>query len=167
MFATARNVAALSDLIASPLAVEAARLDVTDAYQVDAAIDLAERKFGRIDVLVNCAGYARLGAIEETTDAESRHQFDVNYFGLLNVVRAALPLMRKQGGGHIVNFSSLGGLVATAGAANYCASKFAVEAVSEALAAELAPFGIKVMAGRAGRFQDRIQRRIEDFSRHA
>lgn len=152
VFATARNPASLQYLAGRPRAA-AAQLDVTDMAQICAAIAAAAETFGRIDAVINSAGYARIGALEETTDQDSRHQFEVNVFGPMNVIRAVLPLMRRQGGGFIVNFSSLGGLIATAGVSNYCASKFAIEGMSEALAEEVAPFGVKVMLVEPGAFK--------------
>ncbi|WP_395647691.1 SDR family NAD(P)-dependent oxidoreductase [Terricaulis sp.] len=151
VFATGRNAAALATLKAA--GAEVAAMDVTKPAEVAAAAAAAIARFGGIDVLVNSAGYALLGAIEETSDAETRAQFEVNVFGLMNVVRAALPSMRARGGGRIVNFSSLAGFMGMAGAGNYCASKFAVEGLSETLAGELAPFGIKVIIVEPGSFK--------------
>jgi NAD(P)-dependent dehydrogenase (short-subunit alcohol dehydrogenase family) len=151
VFATGRRGAALQELKGA--GAEVALMDVTKSNQIAAAVDVAQQIYGGIDVLVNSAGYALLGAVEETSDAETRAQFDVNVFGLINVVRAALPMMRARGGGRIVNFSSLAGFVGMLGAGNYCASKFAVEGVSETLNAELAPFGIKVIIVEPGSFK--------------
>lgn len=151
VFATGRRNAPLLDLEA--LGAEIAPLDVTKPVQIASAVTAVQGSFGGVDVLVNSAGYAQLGAIEETSDADSRAQFDVNVFGLMNVIRAALPLMRRRGGGRILNFSSLAGFVGMIGAGNYCASKFAVEGLSEALGAELAPFEIKVIIVEPGSFR--------------
>jgi len=151
VFATGRKSAPLQALQAA--GAEIAVMDVTKPAEIATAIAAVGTRFGGVDVLVNSAGYALLGAVEETSDAETRAQFDVNVFGLMNVVRGALPLMRTRGGGRIVNFSSLAGFMGMAGAGNYCASKFAVEGLSETLAAELAPFGIKVIIVEPGSFK--------------
>jgi NAD(P)-dependent dehydrogenase (short-subunit alcohol dehydrogenase family) len=117
-------------------------LDLSNDQQVkETVIDAAER-FGRIDVLINNAGHGLLGAVEEAQDSEINGVFETNVFGLLRVTRAVLPFLRKQRSGHIVNLSSIGGLVGLPGWGIYNATKFAVEGISEALAAELAPLGI-------------------------
>jgi len=129
-------------------------LDVTMAEQSGAAVAAALDRFGRIDVLVNNAGYGLFGAVEEISDAEARALFDTNVFGLLNVIRAVLPTLRAQGGsGRIVNISSSAGFVSSAGRGLYSASKFAVEAITEALHGELAPLGIHVIAVEPGAFR--------------
>ena len=143
--ATARNPAVLVERFGDQPNLLTARLDVTSEEKCRAAVDAALVRFGRIDVLVNNAGFGMLGAIEETSDAEARKLYDTNVFGLLNVTRAVLPAMRLQGAGHIINMSSLGGYQATAGWGIYCSSKAAVEGISEALQRECAPIGIKVM----------------------
>src|SRR5918992_2483293 len=120
------------------------RLDVTDRRQGQAAIAEATERFGRLDVIVNNAGYGHFGAIEELTEEELRQQFEVNLFGVLNVTRAALPQLRTQRSGHIVQMSSLNGIEGMAGGGYYCASKFAIEGLSESLAAEIAHLGIDV-----------------------
>ncbi|MCA0042725.1 SDR family NAD(P)-dependent oxidoreductase [Celeribacter sp. ASW11-22] len=125
--------------IALPLA-----LDVNDAAQIDTAVGRAEEHFGRIDVLVNNAGFGYFAAIEEGEDDEIRRQFETNVFGLAAVTRRVLPGMRARGAGHIFTLSSMGGLTSHPGLGYYCATKFAVEALSEALAKETAPLGIKV-----------------------
>src|SRR5690242_7589783 len=119
-------------------------LDVTDHAQVIDAVKRAEAAFGGIDVLVNNAGYGYLAAIEEGEDDEIRKLFDANVFGLADVTRAVLPGMRARRRGHVVNVSSLGGLAAFGATGYYHATKFAVEGLSESLAAEVAPLGIKV-----------------------
>lgn len=119
-------------------------LDVTDHDQVVDAVQRAEAAFGRIDVLVNNAGYGYLAAIEEGEDEEIRKLFDTNVFGLADVTRAVLPGMRARRSGHVVTVSSLGGLAAFGATGYYHATKFAVEGLSESLAAEVAPLGIKV-----------------------
>jgi len=128
-------------------------LDVADAGQAQRAVGAAEERFGGIDVLVNNAGYGHVGFFEETTDADARAQFDSNVFGLMNVTRAVLPLMRKARAGHIFNLSSLAGLRGNMFASLYSASKFAVEGLSESLAEELAPFGIRVTIVEPGPFR--------------
>jgi NAD(P)-dependent dehydrogenase (short-subunit alcohol dehydrogenase family) len=152
--AATRNVAALDDLVAAHEGqVEAVRLDVTDTAAVDAAVrDLAGRH-GRIDVLVNNAGRSHVGAAEETTDAELRSLFDVHVFGPAALIRAVLPHMRARRSGAIVQLSSIGGQLSYAGFAAYSATKFAVEGMSEALADELRPLGIKVLIVEPGAFR--------------
>jgi NAD(P)-dependent dehydrogenase (short-subunit alcohol dehydrogenase family) len=120
----------------------AVRLDVKLEAQAITAAQQAVARFGRIDVLVNNAGYGLLGAVEESNADEVRSLYETNVFGLLNVTRAVLPVMRKQGSGHIINISSIGGYSAYAGWGVYGSTKFAVEGLSEALSAELAPLGI-------------------------
>jgi NAD(P)-dependent dehydrogenase (short-subunit alcohol dehydrogenase family) len=128
-------------------------LDVTQADQITAAVEAAMTRYGRIDVLVNNAGYGFLSGMEEGSDAEARAQFDVNFFGLCSMTRTVLPVMRRQRSGHIVNVSSAAGIFAMGGSAYYSASKFAVEGMSEALAQEIAPFGIGVLIVEPGAFR--------------
>ena len=128
-------------------------LDVTREADSHAAVEAATARFGRIDVLVNNAGYGNLGLFEETTDAEARAQYDTNVFGLYNVTRAVLPTLRRQRSGRIFNVSSVGGLVGGEGGSLYCATKFAVEGFSESLAREVAPFGIHVTIVEPGFFR--------------
>jgi NAD(P)-dependent dehydrogenase (short-subunit alcohol dehydrogenase family) len=128
-------------------------LDVTDAAQARAAIDAAVRAFGRIDVVVNNAGYGALGALEELTDDELHRQFETNVFGALNVTRAALPQLRRQRSGHIVQLSSLSGVVPNAGEGAYAGSKSALEGLSESLAKEVAHLGIRVTIVQPGPFR--------------
>jgi NAD(P)-dependent dehydrogenase (short-subunit alcohol dehydrogenase family) len=141
LIATARDGGALTHLAGGNNMV-AVSMDVTDEPQVNAGVLAGLRRFGRIDVLVNNAGFGLLGAVEETNAEEAERLFRTNVFGLLNVVRAVLPIMREQRRGHIINFSSLGGYRASAGWGVYCSSKFAVEGLTEALHDELAPLGI-------------------------
>jgi NADP-dependent 3-hydroxy acid dehydrogenase YdfG len=152
--ATARDVTKIADLIQSydedALALP---LDVTDADAIHHAIRQAEARFGRIDVLVNNAGYGYFGAIEEGEDAAVRTMFDTNVFGLIDVTKAVLPGMRKRRSGFVVNLSSIGGLVAFPGTGYYTATKHAVEAISEALSQEVAPLGIKVLIVEPGPFR--------------
>jgi NAD(P)-dependent dehydrogenase (short-subunit alcohol dehydrogenase family) len=117
-------------------------LDVTNEGQARDAAARGIEKFGRIDVLVNNAGYGLLGAIEDASAIEVEREFATNVYGLLNVTRAVLPYMRKRRSGHIINMSSLGGYASYPGWGVYCATKFAVEGISEALSIELAPLGI-------------------------
>ncbi|KIC93987.1 oxidoreductase [Flavihumibacter solisilvae] len=129
-------------------------LDVTKEGQVKDGVKQAIDQFGRIDVLVNNAGFGLLGAIEEISDSEAKRQFDTNVFGLLNVTRAVLPFMRKERLGHIINISSvLGYATLFPGLAIYSATKFAVEGISEGLSLELEPFGISVTAVAPGLFR--------------
>jgi NAD(P)-dependent dehydrogenase (short-subunit alcohol dehydrogenase family) len=145
--ATARRPEQLSELTREhgeqilPLA-----LDVTDASAVDAAISAAVQRFGRLDVVVNNAGYANLAPIETAGDADFRTQFETNFWGVYNVSKAVIPQLREQGGGTIVQFSSVGGRVGgSPGIASYQAAKFAVDGFSRVLAVETAPFGVRVM----------------------
>ena len=155
--ATARRPEALADLVAmAPERVLALALDVTAPGAPAAAIREAVQRFGRIDVLINNAGYGIVGALEETPDAELRALFDTNLFGALAVTRAVLPVMRAQGAGAIVNMSSLGGQLSFAGFSAYSATKFALEGASEALAQEVAPLGIKVLIVEPGQFRTQL-----------
>lgn len=150
--ATARNVASLAPLGEAPGLLPLA-LDVTDEAQAQAAAAAAEQRFGRIDVLVNNAGYGLLGAVEEASADEVRRLYETNVFGLLNVTRAVLPGMRARRSGHVLNFSSVGGFRSGPGFGVYCSTKFAVEGLSEALHAELAPLGVKVSVIEPGYFR--------------
>jgi NAD(P)-dependent dehydrogenase (short-subunit alcohol dehydrogenase family) len=129
------------------------RLDVTDEAQVASAVAEVVERFGTIDVLVNNAGRGLLGALEEITDAEARSLFDVNVFGLINITRAVLPVMRAAGHGKLVQIGSRSGFEGEPGVSIYSASKFAVAGISEALAAELQPFGIQSMVVEPGVFR--------------
>ncbi len=151
---TARRADAVQDFVDEfgDRAVAVA-LDVTAAGQVAAAVAAAEDAFGGIDVLVNNAGHGYLAAVEEGEDAEVRKLFDVNYFGAVDMIKAVLPAMRARGSGHIVNMSSMTGLVANPPNAYYSSTKFALEALTEALATEVRPLGIKVTAIEPGAFR--------------
>ncbi|RFZ85579.1 oxidoreductase [Mucilaginibacter terrenus] len=128
-------------------------LDVTNKQQIADAVEKATTTFGKIDVLVNNAGYGYFTSIEEGEEEKIRAQFETNFFGLVSMTQAVLPGMRKQRKGHIVNFSSIGGLRAFAATAYYHATKFAVEALSESLSQEVAPLGIKVLLVEPGPFR--------------
>lgn len=142
---TSRNIADVKDITASyPDTSFAIALDVTNPDQVQKSVKAALEKFGRIDVLVNNAGIGYFGAIEESEEAEVRRMFEVNFFGLAAVTNEILPLMRSQRSGHIINISSIGGLVGLPGVGFYNATKFAVSGYSEALQREVSPLGIHV-----------------------
>ena len=128
-------------------------VDLTDAAAVEGAVAATLDRFGRLDVVVNNAGYGFLGAVEETTEAEIRRLLDVQVFGVWNVLRSAVPHLRSARSGHIVNVSSILGLTAVPGWGLYCAGKFALNGMSEALAAELAEFGIRVTIVEPGYFR--------------
>lgn len=152
--ATARRPEALTDLVsAHPDRVEAVRLDVTDQAAGSAVIDDVIARHGRIDVLVNNAGRTHVGAVEETADDELRDLFDVHFFGPTALIRAALPHMRDRRSGAIVQLSSMGGQLSFAGFGAYSATKFALEGLSEALADEVRPLGIKVLIVEPGAFR--------------
>jgi NAD(P)-dependent dehydrogenase (short-subunit alcohol dehydrogenase family) len=151
--ATARDVKTLGPLVErygdliAPLA-----LDVTDKAAASAAIAFAQERFGRLDVVVNNAGYGLFGAIEEVSESEARAQLETNLFGALWVTQAALPFMRAQGSGHIIQVSSIGGVNAFPTVGLYHASKWGLEGFSQSLAAEVAGFGIKVTIVEPGGF---------------
>ncbi|MEV5478310.1 SDR family oxidoreductase [Streptomyces sp. NPDC003328] len=143
--ATARNIESLKALTDSyGDRVLALQLDVTDKAAVDTAVAHAHEHFGRLDVVVNNAGYGLFGTIEEVSEDEARAQIETNLFGALCVTKAALPILRAQGSGHFVQVSSIGGLMAFPNLGLYHASKWAVEAFSQSLALEVAPFGLHV-----------------------
>ena len=150
--ATARQVASLATPDGAP-GLLALPLDVTDETQAHAAVAAALARFGRIDVLVNNAGFGLLGAVEEASADEVRRLYETNVFGLLNVTRAVLPGMRARRAGHVLNLSSVGGFASGAGFGVYCSTKFAVEGLSEALHAELAPLGVHVTVVEPGYFR--------------
>jgi NAD(P)-dependent dehydrogenase (short-subunit alcohol dehydrogenase family) len=155
--ATARNPGRLKDLVArAPKQALALELDVNRPQDSQAAVAAAVRHFGRIDVLINNAGYGVLGAAEETPEHELRALMDTNFFGAVAVIKAALPVLRTQRSGSIVNISSLGGQLSFAGFSAYCASKFALEGFSEALAQEVAGFGVKVLIVEPGNFRTNL-----------
>ncbi len=151
---TARDPAKIADLVAGHRETGLApALNVDDPAQIAAAVEAAMKKFGRVDVLVNNAGYGYLAAVEEGEDAEIRAMFETNFFGLAAMSRAILPVMRAQKSGTIVNISSMGGVCGFPGIGYYNATKFAVEGLSEAMAKELAPLGVKVLIVEPGPFR--------------
>jgi NAD(P)-dependent dehydrogenase (short-subunit alcohol dehydrogenase family) len=151
--AAGRNVEAIVERLGESPALLPVALDVTSEAQAKAAVEAAVAKFGRIDVLINNAGFGLLAAVEESSDADVRRMYDTNVFGLLNVTRAVLPVMRKQRGGHVMNMSSIGGYRAAAGFGVYSSTKFAVEGITEALHAELKPLGIHATVVEPGYFR--------------
>ena len=155
--ATARNPERLEGLVAqAPKQVLALELDVNRPQDAQAAIAAAVQHFGRLDVLINNAGFGVVGAAEETPENELRALMDTNFFGAVTVTKAALPVLRKQRSGSIVNISSLGGQLSFAGFSAYSASKFALEGFSEALAQEVAGFGVKVLIVEPGNFRTNL-----------
>lgn len=154
VIATARKLDKVADLEEKyPGKAKAFALDVTDPAQILSVVAQTVTSFGPVDVLVNNAGYGVAGAIEEVSEDEFMPMFETNVFGLIRVTRAFLPQFRKLRSGHILNLSSIGGLVATPGIGYYHATKFSVEGFSEALAAELAPLGIHVTLVEPGPFR--------------
>lgn len=150
----ARKLADLEELVAqykdNAIAV---KLDVTNESDRQQAVRSAIDKFGQVDVLANIAGQGSLGALEEFSSEQIRQQFEVNFFGVLEMTRAVLPVMRQQKSGHILNLTSIGGLASIGGFALYCATKFAVEGFTEALRDEVKPLGIKVTIVEPGAFR--------------
>ncbi|MFG2725656.1 SDR family oxidoreductase [Streptomyces canus] len=151
--ATARDTDSLKDLLAAyGEAILPLRLDVTDKAAATDAVQRAHDHFGRLDVVVNNAGYGLFGSVEELTEQQVRDQMETNFFGALWVTQAAVPLLREQGSGHIVQISTVGGVVAFPTLGGYNASKWALEGLTEALAQEVAGFGIKVTLVEPGGF---------------
>ena len=136
--------------------VLAVPLDVDTPGDAQRAIDAGVKRFGGIDVVINNAGFGIVGAVEETPESELRALMETNFFGAVAVIRAALPILRSQGHGAIVNISSIGGQLSFAGFGAYSAAKFALEGMSEALAQEVAPFGIKVLIVEPGNFRTNL-----------
>lgn len=152
--ATSRNLEELRKAIGHHENFFALSVDLNDEQNVGLAIDKTVAYFGRIDIIVNNAGYGLAGAIEELTDKETKQNFDINVFGSLNVIRKALPYMRAQRSCHIFNIASIGGFIGTfPGFGIYCATKFAVHGFSESLSEEVKPFGIKVTVVSPGYFR--------------
>ncbi len=156
----------------APGRAHAVVLDLTDFDAIAPAVATVEREIGAVDVLVNNAGYGHEGILEESPLEEMRRQFDVNVFGAVAAIQAVLPFMRQRRRGRIVNVTSMGGYITMPGIAYYCGSKFALEGISDALAKEVAPFGIKVTAlapgsfrtDWAGRSMVRTARSITDYN---
>jgi NAD(P)-dependent dehydrogenase (short-subunit alcohol dehydrogenase family) len=152
--ATARRPESLEDLVASaPDRALAVGLDVTDADQIESAVAAALERFGRVDVLVNNAGYGSVGAVEETDMNDLRALMETMFFGAVALTKAVLPHMRERGSGAVVQMSSQGGQVTFPGYGAYCAAKYALEAMSEALAEEVEPLGIRVLIVEPGAFR--------------
>lgn len=144
---TARKPEAVEDIVAAhPDRAIALALDVTERAQIASAVAATEERFGSLDVLVNNAGYGYMAAVEEGEDDEVRAMFDTNYFGVVDTIKAVLPGMRRRERGRIINISSMTGLVANPPNVYYSSTKFALEAMTEGLAKEVAPFGIRVIA---------------------
>ena len=169
---TLRNDGACAEFEAlAPGRAHAVVLDVTDSAAIEPALARALRKVGRIDVLVNNAGYGHEGTMEESGLDDIRRQFDVNVFGAVAMTKAVLPAMRERRSGHIVNITSMGGFITMPGIAYYCGSKFALEGISEVLAKEVAAFGVHVTAiapgsfrtDWAGRSMVRAERHVTDY----
>jgi NAD(P)-dependent dehydrogenase (short-subunit alcohol dehydrogenase family) len=154
LVATARDPSQLDDLKRRfGASILTTALDVTDERAAAAAVKAAVDRFGRLDVLVNNAGYGDVASIEDTSLADFRAQIETNLFGTIIVTKAALPLMREQGSGHIIQFSSVGGRIGPAGRAPYAAAKWGVEGFSEVLAREVGPLGVKVTIVEPGGFR--------------
>jgi NAD(P)-dependent dehydrogenase (short-subunit alcohol dehydrogenase family) len=151
---TSRNVKDVQDIAnAFPETALALSLDVSDRNQIAEVIKQAEKRFGKIDVLINNAGYGFRGAVEEASEEEMRRIFDTNFFGTVNVIQAVLPGMRKHKSGTIMNLSSIGGRFGPVGSGYYSATKFAIEGMSDALRKEVGPLGIRVIVVEPGAFR--------------
>jgi NADP-dependent 3-hydroxy acid dehydrogenase YdfG len=170
--ATARKMETIEDLVEKyPETARAIRLDVTNAEDIKTSVAKAVEEFGKIDVLVNNAGYGLGGGIEEPSEEQIRRQFETNVFGVIAVMREVLPIMREQKSGHILNLSSIGGFRSGPSVGYYTATKFALEALSESLAKELEHLGIKVTIVEPGGFRtdfagrsfDLPENRITDY----
>lgn len=170
---TSRNTADILDIVAAyPETALQVKLDVTVDTDIVSAVKVVIQKFGKIDVLVNNAGIGYFGAIEESEEREVRRMFDINFFGLAKMTQEVLPFMRKQRSGHIINISSIGGLRSFPAVGFYNATKYAVDGLSEALAKETGPLGIKVTivapsgfrTDWAGRSANDSQVKIEDYA---
>ena len=168
VIATARDPGALADLAARyPATCRALALDVTDSAQVTAVVAEGAAAFGRLDVVVNNAGYGLVGALEELGAQQIARNFSVNLFGALDVIRAALPFLRAQGSGHLVNISAAAAIANYPGFSIYGATKRALEGVSESLAAELKPLGINVTIVQPGPFRTAfVSRSLERAEQH-
>ena|SRR5205809_398340 len=153
--ATGRNLEKVRKVYpdVAPENIAFVQLDVTEEVEAKAAVDEAVKRFGRIDILVNNAGYSLLGNFEQMTTAEIQKQFAPNFYGVVHVIQAALPVMRRQRSGHIINISSVAGVVGLKHCAAYAATKFAVEGLSLSIATEVEKFGIKVTVVEPGFFR--------------
>lgn len=151
--ATSRTVEDLQQAVGGHTDFLSLQMNLSDENDVKKALSATIERFGRLDVVVNNAGYGQVGPFEEIPDAVARQNFEVNVFGTFNVVRQALPQLRKQRSGHIINFSSTAGFYGFGGSAIYAATKFAVDGMSEALAQDVQPFGIHVTAVKPGYFR--------------
>nr|WP_067060245.1 oxidoreductase [Mucilaginibacter sp. L294] len=152
--ATSRSIADLENAVGKTESFLPLAVNITDENSVNDAISQTISLFGKIDVVVNNAGYGMVGALEELSDAEARANFDVNVFGSLNVIRAVMPHLREQQSGHIFNVSSIGGFTGNfPGFGIYCATKFAVQGFTESLAAEIKAFGVKATIVSPGYFR--------------
>jgi NAD(P)-dependent dehydrogenase (short-subunit alcohol dehydrogenase family) len=164
VFATARKPESLGELAG----VEALALDVTNPASIRKATEEALSRAGRIDVLVNNAGYGQMGTVEDLPVAKWREEFDVNVFGTVEMTQAVLPVMRRQGSGTVVMMGSIGGRISYPFGGAYCASKFALEAISDSLRLEVRPFGIRVVLLEPGpidtRFAETAENRAEPFA---
>ena len=155
--ATARDPRALDDLVArAPDRAHAVRLDVTKPAEIESAVASALARFGGVDVLVNNAGFSIVGAVEETSDADLRATMEPMFFGAVSTTRALLPHMRARKSGTIVQITSVGGVITAPGFGPYCAAKHALEAISESLAKEVAPFGVRVIIVEPGAFRTEL-----------
>ncbi len=168
----ARKTADVADIVAAyPESALALQLDVTKPDEVVAAVNAAMKKFGQIDILVNNAGIGYFGSLEESDETEVRRMFEINFFGLAKLTKEVLPILRSQGSGHIVNISSILGLMSAPAVGYYSATKFAVDGYSESLSKEVAPLGIKVTiiapsnirTDWAGRSANESPNNIEDY----
>lgn len=152
--ATSRSLSALENAVEKQEAFLPLQVDLMNEESVESAISRVLETFGHLDVIVNNAGYGQNGTLEEITDEESRQNFDVNVFGLLNVIRKSIPHLREQQSGHIFNIASIAGMIATfPGFGVYCATKFAVVGLTEALSAEVGPFGVHATVVYPGYFR--------------
>lgn len=155
--ATARDPRSVDDLVArAPDRVHAVRLDVTKPAEIRDAVASAIQRFGAVDVVVNNAGFSVVGAVEETSDEDLRATLEPMFFGAVALTRALIPHMRARKSGTIVQITSVGGLTTAPGFGAYCAAKHALEAISESMAAELAPFGVRVLIVEPGAFRTRL-----------
>lgn len=162
VIATTRNVASLeAGITANKENLYALETDITSDQAVRETIEQGIARFGRIDVVVNNAGYSLVGSMEEMSDEEFRSTIDVNLFGTINIIRNVMSYLRKQGAGHIINISSNAGYVGFANASSYNAAKFAVIGLSEALAQEVESFGIKVTVAAPGQFRTEFMNSIQ------